>query len=583
LSKSRRPPAPTEEEKSHRRKGVSTSTEKRNARSSASKARRKTTAKPTGSGAIGRQKLRHDLEVHQSELEIQNEELRLARTQVEAALERYTQLFDFAPIGYACLTAEGAILELNHFGAGLLGQPRFALVGRAFHSNVVTDDRSRFQATMKDVIEQEGSKACEVRLRRWEAGQHFPARITMTALKGSEVSVLIAFEDVSAQKRAEWTLREMDRRKDEFLALVSHELRTPLSILLLHSRLLQRDGMDPKTQRSAQAMERAARAQARLIDDLLDVSRVVAGKFTMQVGSVDLASILRAVVDALAHEAQRKQIYMSTQFEGDIPPTSGDASRLQQALTNVVENALKFTPQGGRVSVRLSRVDEQARIEVRDTGVGIDREFLPHVFERFSQADSSSTRSTSGLGLGLAIVRSIVLAHGGTAQAKSGGRGKGATITLSLPLTAPSEQSTSPAAFTSPDVRLKGAKLLVVEDDPGTRSTLTEVLSHEGAEVREAESSRAAMRVLDEFEPDVLVCDIAMPEEDGYTLLRRIRARGPERIRSLALTAYASDEERARTRAAGFEKHLVKPVDVEQLLTAISSLLSKAGATSLTV
>jgi CheY-like chemotaxis protein len=243
-------------------------------------------------------------------------------------------------------------------------------------------------------------------------------------------------------------------------------------------------------------------------------------------------------------------------------------------------NAVKFTHEGGSIWVTLTRIGEQARIEVRDTGIGIAPEFLPHVFERFAQADQTTTRGAGGLGLGLAIVHSIVHAHGGTAEAESAGRDRGSTFTLTIPLVPPPSPSAASTAPLQPERRIDGVRLLVVEDDPDTRLILAELLAGAGAQVREAESGPSAMKVLDEFTPDVLVCDIGMPEEDGCTLLRRIRARGPGRVRALALTAYTTEEDRARTEAAGFEKHLAKPVDVEQLIIAVSSLSPDPSATS---
>jgi two-component system CheB/CheR fusion protein len=423
-----------------------------------------------------------------------------------------------------------------------------------------------------------------VRLRQAD-GRHFWARITLTILTIRDVSLLLAFEDVTGQRHADAALREADRRKDDFLALVSHELRTPLSVLMIHSMLLQRKDLDPKIRHSGEAMERAAKAQARLVDDLLDVSSIAAGRLTIELGSVRLDAIVRGVVEELSREARKRQVALVVQIDPDIPPTSGDSSRLQQALTNIVGNALKFTPQGGRICVDLLREDSELRIEVSDTGAGIDPAFLPYVFERFSQADQTITRRTGGLGLGLAIVQSIVKAHGGVVEARSEGLGHGSTFTMSVPLTAIPEQSPSLTTEGRRARKIGGARILIVEDDPGTRSTLGELLTDAGAEVREADSARAAMGVLDAFEPDILVCDVAMPDEDGCTLLHRIRTRSAGRaasMRAVALTAYASDEDRARTRAAGFEKHLVKPVDIEQLVTAISNLLPEPSRAALT-
>jgi signal transduction histidine kinase/CheY-like chemotaxis protein len=531
-------------------------------------------------------KYRQELGIHQMELELQNEELRIARLELEAGLDRYTQLFDFAPIGYATLNAAGIVREMNHVGASLLYERRSRLIGKRFALFVAPAARTSFNELVQRAMETDVKETCELEL--WTVSDERPkVRFTAVSLAGIEPTVLIAFEDITAQKRAEehllradTALREADRRKDEFLAVLSHELRTPLSTLLMYGQLLRHGGMDAaKIQNAAEAIERAARVQARLIDDLLDVSRIVSGKLSMQVEEVDVMAVARAAMDAVSKEAERKQIEIVGDFERSLPSVSGDAERLQQAITNLLTNAIKFTQSKGEIRIRLQLIDHRVRIQVEDTGSGIDPEFLPHIFERFSQADRTTTRSTGGLGLGLSIVRSIVDAHYGTIRAQSSGRGRGSTFTILLPTAEAAHPSAAPSALPPPRLAMStimGSRLLVVEDDASTRETLTDVLTMAGAEVRGAEGGAAAMRLLNDFRPDVLVCDIAMPDEDGCALLRRIRARGPKKggnIRALALTAFASDEDRQRTRAAGFETHLVKPVDVDQLIKAVSNLL----------
>jgi CheY-like chemotaxis protein len=352
----------------------------------------------------------------------------------------------------------------------------------------------------------------------------------------------------------------------------------------MYGQLLRQGGLDEdRIRTAAEAIERAARVQARLIDDLLDVSRIVSGKMRMQVDQVNLIDITRAALATVEREAERKRVEIVPDFEPSVPAIAGDPERLQQAVTNLLTNAIKFTPGGGTIRVLVQLAQENVRIEVQDTGSGIDAEFLPHIFERFSQADRTITRSTGGLGLGLSIARSIVQAHEGTIRARSPGRGKGSTFSISIPLSA--SPRTSVVASSLPPApqaagKIQGTRLLVVEDDASTRETLTEVLTQAGADVRGADGGAAAMLVLNDFRPDVLVCDIAMPEEDGCALLRRIRARGPGRggdVPALALTAFAGDDDRRRTKEAGFETHLVKPVDIDQLITAVLSLLPRQG------
>jgi PAS domain S-box-containing protein len=504
---------------------------------------------------------------------------------VEAGLDRYTQLFDFAPIGYASLSPAGKILELNHVGARLFGEPRAKAVGRSFWLCVASADQWKLKSIVDRVLAEDISQTCEVQLLSSTQGP-FVARMTITCLKHVTPQALLAFENISAEKQAEETrrrqlaLEEANRRKDEFLAVLSHELRTPLSVLLMHSQILQQEPDPERVERSAQVMERATREQTRLVDELLDLSRIAAGKLDVKLERVHLETTVRAVVDAISELAEKQRVALKLRVEPGVTTTLADPARIHQALSNLVGNALKFTPPGGEVSVTLSRLGGQARIEIRDTGVGIDREFLPHVFERFSQADQSSTRSRGGLGLGLAIAHSIVQAHGGQLEAKSEGPGRGSTFTLTLavakgaPIAAPAEQE-HPAPTS-----LEGARLLVVEDDAGTRETVAEVLAGAGAVVRDAGGAREAMAVLDGFEPDALICDIAMPEEDGYSLLRRIRERDRVRGRklpALALTAQASEQDRIRTRSAGFDAYVAKPVEIEQLLGAVSKLLGMSS------
>ncbi|HMJ51100.1 MAG TPA: ATP-binding protein [Polyangiaceae bacterium] len=534
-------------------------------------------------------KVRQELEIHQVELELQNEELRAARSDLEAGLDRYTQLFDFAPIGYATLTANGTVREMNHVGAALLFESRSRLIGKRFPLFVAPADRAEFNELLRLALDTDARETRELELST-VSDERPRVRFTAVSLAGTEPTVLIAFENITAQKRAEERLlradaafREADRRKDEFLAVLSHELRTPLSTLLMYGQLLRQGGLEPeKIRMAAEAIERAARVQGRLIDDLLDVSRIVAGKLRMQVDEVNLIAVATAALEAVKKEAERKGIELGADFDDTHSSVLGDAERLQQAMTNLLTNAIKFTPAGGQIRLRIQLLDERVRIQVEDTGSGIDPEFLPHIFKRFSQADRTVTRSTGGLGLGLSIARSIVEAHHGSIRARSSGRGKGSTFTISLPLgTAPRAAVISsllpPSAGPS---RIRGLRLLVVEDDDSTRETLTDVLTMAGAEVRGAAGGAAAMRVLKDFHPDVLVCDIAMPDEDGCALLRRIRARTASsagNFPALALTAFAGEEDRQRTREAGFETHLVKPVDIDQLITAVSNLLPPGG------
>jgi CheY-like chemotaxis protein/anti-sigma regulatory factor (Ser/Thr protein kinase) len=285
--------------------------------------------------------------------------------------------------------------------------------------------------------------------------------------------------------------------------------------------------------------------------------------------------------------AERKQVELDVQLDESLPPVSGDPARLQQVASNLLTNAIKFTPDRGRVTVTVDAAEGQGRLRVTDTGVGIEPDFLPHLFDLFSQEERGQTRARGGLGLGLAIVRSLVEAHGGTIRAESPGRGRGATFTVLLPLMQKHQARDPREDHEVPGVELnggiQGVRILVVEDDPGTREALTEMLRLSGAEVRAARSASEAFAELEELRPQVLVCDIAMPDEDGYGLLARIRALGPERggaVPALALTALASEEDRRRAFEAGFQMHMAKPVDIDRLVRALSVLLKVRGDSS---
>jgi len=377
-------------------------------------------------------------------------------------------------------------------------------------------------------------------------------------------------------------LRKANDVKDQFLAMLSHELRSPLGAIRMWASLLRTDKLDPERRaRALEAIERSAVTQAKLIEDLLDVSRIVTGKLVLDVGPVDLTDVAEAALDAVRAAAEAKQIRLEQVFELTGKQVEGDPARLQQVVWNLLSNAVKFSAAGGRIVLRVSRARSEAVVSVRDEGEGIETEFLPHVFERFRQADNTRTRTHGGLGLGLAIVRDLVAQHGGAVAAESGGKGQGATFTVRLPLVEGRPEARrvvalgpafkgerAPAAPT-----LRGVRVLVVDDDPDARESVAAVLEQAGATVQAVESAGDAVESLEREPSDVLVSDIAMPGVDGYTLLGRARARlrGRE-IPAAALTAYAGSEDRGRALAAGFQAHLAKPVDPAQLVAVVAEL-----------
>ena len=379
-----------------------------------------------------------------------------------------------------------------------------------------------------------------------------------------------------------------NRAKDEFIATVSHELRTPLNAILGWVRLLASGNVAPGDLAEAVAViERNAVAQSRLIEDLLDVSRIISGKLRLNVRTVDLPGVVREAVQTVQPAADLKTIRLEMVLDPDAAPVSGDADRLQQIVWNLVSNAVKFTPKKGRVQVRLARVNSHVELRVSDTGIGIDPQFLPHVFERFTQADASSTRSHSGLGLGLGITRHLVELHGGAIAVYSDGTNLGSTFVVTLPimiLHAKAEQperahpSVSNRAPFEPSSALSGVRVVAVDDDPDARKLLEVVLTHSQAEVTVVATVAEAVDAVRRLRPDVLLSDIEMPSESGYDLIARVRALAPEEggnTPAAALTAYARVEDRTRALRAGFQQHLPKPVEPAELVAVVANLAGR--------
>jgi two-component system CheB/CheR fusion protein len=401
--------------------------------------------------------------------------------------------------------------------------------------------------------------------------------------------VLLAIEDVTgmrmleteraqlleSEKQARLDAERANRAKDLFLATLSHELRTPLSTMLMSSQVLRRVASDDaRIERATASIERAANSQGRLINDLLDVSRIVAGKMLLNLGPVDFAAVVQEAVDVARPSAQAKALGLEVAIQGEIGTVYGDAGRLLQVVSNLVTNAIKFTPHGGRIAIRLDRAEAQARLSITDTGIGIRPEVMPLLFSRFVQADSSVTRTHGGLGLGLAIVRHLVEAHGGVVEAESPGEGKGATFRVSLPVG--STADSKPAASRRTAARsIAGVRVLLLEDDDDTREAYATMLAELGADVRAVSSAAAGRAALESFVPQVILSDIAMPGEDGFSFIETVRRLDPERgghVPAAALTALASDEDRQRALRAGFQMHVAKPVDVDRLVAVVGLL-----------
>jgi len=434
------------------------------------------------------------------------------------------------------------------------------------------------------------------------------ARISPLSREGKVVGTLTIIDDVTervarevelqgqleirskllaSEKLARKESEEANRLKDEFLATVSHELRTPLTAIVGWATLLRSGDLDATAAaRAAEIIYRNAHSQTQLISDLLDVARIISNKLLLTLTSVDLPSVIQLTLEAVTPEAESKGVRIESTIEPEFPAISGDADRLQQIIWNLLSNAIKFTPAGGTVHVRLRRVVSEAEISITDSGIGIDPQFLPHVFDRFRQANSATTRAHGGLGLGLSIVRELVELHEGSAQVHSEGHGKGATFIIRLPIAGPKSTSekthsagiSDKLAGLGSQTSLDGLKILVVDDEQDTRDFVRAVLEKCGSEVTTASSAAEALGAFEAQHPDFLISDVGMPGEDGYWLIGRVRALRADQggqIPALALTAYARTADRLRVLRSGFQIHLPKPVEPTELIVAVASLAGR--------
>ncbi len=545
------------------------------------------------------QSMNEELETAKEELQSTNEELSTVNDELQSRNQEVTEvnsdllnLLATVDIPIVILDRERRIRRFTPKARSILNVVP-ADLGRPLDDikpNVEVPDLDRQVA---DVIESMVMTESEVQDRQgcWYRMQIRPYRSTDNRIDGAILSLIdidtlkhLVTESQQARSEAE----RANRAKDLFLAVLGHELRTPLASLLLQAQMLRRgkvvDGA--KLARVGGIIERATRMQMQLVDDLVDVSRIVAGKLKVERGVVDLSAVIKAALDGVSGSVERKSIDLDVALDRSIGDVAGDAARLQQVVSNLLTNAIKFNSDRGRITVTLDMMDGRARIRVSDTGAGIDPAFLPHVFDRFSQADTSNTRMYGGLGLGLAIVRHLVEQHGGTIHADSAGIGKGATFVVTLPIMNLAREAARGGAVVvsvSPGSQggdrggrhIKDLRVLVVDDDLATQEAVAEVFKGLGAVVKVAESAAEAMTAVAEFRPQVLLCDIAMPGEDGYAFIRRLRALGVDgggSTPALALTALATDDDRQRSLAAGFQMHLTKPVDIERLSEAVVEL-----------
>jgi PAS domain S-box-containing protein len=538
----------------------------------------------------------------------------IERKRAEAALQesaaRTRAIVDAAVDGIITIDEQGIIDSTNPAAERIFGYSRDELIGHNVRMLMPLPHRERHDGYLANYLHTGERRVLGVGrevVGQRKDGTTFPIDLSLSEIVLNRRRLFTGIvRDISERKQAdnqraaaferERQAREeaekANRAKEEFLAVISHELRTPLTPILTWSRLLRSGKLDqPATERAIEAIERAARAQAQLIEDLLDVSRITSGKLRLDVRPIELQPVVEAAIESVRPGAEAKGMQLELVLDRNAGVVSGDPERLQQVVWNLLSNAIKFTPRGGRIQVCLQRVDSHVEIAVSDTGQGIDPEFLPHVFERFRQADSSSTRTHGGLGLGLAIVRHLVELHGGRVRAQSPGEGQGATFVVELPLAilhqplAPDRIHPRAGEGVPFDGKpnLRGVRILVVDDEPDTLDTLRAVLEQAGAEVRSAGSARDALVTLDQWRADVLVCDIGMPQEDGYSLIRKVRALAPERggyMPAVALTAYARVEDRLKVLSSGFQMHVPKPVEPAELVAIMATMKEWGGRSS---
>jgi PAS domain S-box-containing protein len=512
------------------------------------------------------------------------------------------------------LDPNGRVSTWNSGAQRIKGYTADDIIGQHFSIFYPEDARQSGWPDHELQIAAETGKFIDTGWRLRKDGTTFWANVTITALRDdhgrllgyakltrdlTDAKKVEALETASqqrdelldAERNARMTAQRATRLKDEFLATLSHELRTPLSAILGWTQLLLRGEASKgpnELKRAVEVIDRNARAQVKLIDDLLDLSRVMTGKLRLDLHQVSFASVVEAAVDSAKPSADVKGIRLKAILESsgqDI--VSADSARLQQVVWNLLTNAIKFTPKGGQVQVLLQRVNSHLELSVSDTGIGIPANYLPHVFDRFSQKDSSTTRAFGGLGLGLAICKQLVELHGGAIRAASQGEGKGATFSVQLPLSIVQLDNQSaprihPTAETHPGEmvslpRLEGVHVFSVDDEPDARDLLRAVLEDQGAKVTSFASADDALAALKTTKPTVLVCDIGMPSMDGYQLIRALRATESrrERIPALALTAFARAEDRKRSLVAGYQAHLAKPFDVGELILVVADLVER--------
>ena len=501
-------------------------------------------------------------------------------------------------------TLEGIIISWNPAAERILGYTAAEAIGKHIRLIIPPDRWAEEDEVLASLRRGERVSHFET-VRRTKDGRLLTLSLTVSPVKDQTGRIIGASKvarDITERKQAEQERERLllleresrrqaeqaNRIKDEFLAVVSHELRTPLNAIVGWASLLRMRKLDDQTDRAIETILRNAQTQTQLIADLLDVSRIVSGQLRLNIRPFQLISVIEAAIEVVRPAAESKSIRLQSLFDPAAGPVGGDPDRLQQVFWNLLSNAVKFTPKGGRVQIRLQRINSHIEVVVCDTGKGIEPKLLPHIFDRFYQGDSTTTREESGLGLGLSITRHLVELHGGVVSVYSAGEGRGAEFTVKLPiLVAAQSAEQTDEGRVHPSIggrvfsrmpSLAGLRILIVDDEPDAREVISAILAGAGAEVATAASAPQGFDLIGQWKPDVLISDIGMPGEDGYALLRKVRALSPGRggeIPAVALTAYARVQDRLEVLSAGFQMHVPKPVEPTELVTVVASVTKK--------
>lgn len=525
-------------------------------------------------------RLLHELQVHQMELEMQNEELRRAQSELEASRARYFDLYDLAPVGYFTISEQGLILEANLTGAGLLGVGRSDLVKQPLTRFILPEDQDIYYRHRKQVFETGSPQVYDLRVLRADAAP-FWARLETTVAQDADGAPVCraVMSDITARKQAEEKLAEVDRRKDQFLAMLSHELRNPLGPILNAVQLLQlQKGENSVQQKALAIIERQVGQLTRLVGDLMEVSRAITGRIQLCQEQVAVSGIVQHAVETARPLIDQRRHELTVSLPPDPIWLHADASRLEQVVTNLLTNAAKYTNEGGHIWLSVRQEGDKAVLRVRDTGLGIAPAFLPHVFDLFTQAQRSSDRSQGGLGIGLTLAKRLVEMHGGTIGVSST-LGQGSEFVVSLVVCPPEAMSlkTQPPPTEIAKPAGSALRVLVVDDNLDAANALKMLVEEAGHLVRMAHTGPTALAAALDDRPDVMLLDIGLPELDGFEVAKRIRQEPLlHDIVLVAVTGYRQAADRQRIQEAGFDHYLVKPADFEKVRQILAAVSEKA-------